>query len=104
MQKVANGLSQRGAGRPRGSTGDATRARILSAARACFGAQGFAGTSNRDIADLAGLTPGALYQSFESKLALYAAAARDAVEEITAHLRKQVATDRSTAAVLREVV
>jgi AcrR family transcriptional regulator len=91
-------------GRPRGSTSDATRARILSAARASFGSQGFAVTTNRDIAELAGVTPAAIYQYFDSKLALYAAAAREAVIDVAQHMRAHIAAGGSAAASLHEIV
>jgi AcrR family transcriptional regulator len=96
--------TKRRPGRPPGSTRDATRARILSAARASFAARGFAVTTNRDIAERAGVTAGAIYQYFDSKLALYAAAAREAVIEIAAHMRVHIGTDPSTAIALREIV
>lgn len=95
---------KRGPGRPPGSTRDATRARILSAARACFASQGFAVTTNRDIAERAGVTAAAIYQYFDSKLALYVAAAREAVVEIAQHMRAHIAADGSAAAALREIV
>jgi AcrR family transcriptional regulator len=76
----------------------------LSAARACFGSQGFAVTTNRAIADHAGVTPAAIYQYFDSKLALYATAAREAVVDIAGHMRAHIATDGSAALALREIL
>jgi AcrR family transcriptional regulator len=96
--------TRRGPGRPPGSTRDATRQRILSAARACFAEQSFAVTTNRDIAERAGVTPGAIYQYFDSKLALYAAAAREAVVDVVAQMRAHVSVHASTAVALREIV
>jgi AcrR family transcriptional regulator len=96
--------TKRRPGRPPGSTSDATRARILSAARTCFGSQGFVVTTNRDIADRAGVTPAAIYQYFDSKLALYATAAREAVIDIAGHMRAHIATDGSAARALRGVL
>ncbi|MCP4804765.1 MAG: TetR/AcrR family transcriptional regulator [Proteobacteria bacterium] len=72
----------RGAGRPKGSSGDATRQRILVGARSCFGARGFGATTNRELADAADLTPAALYRYHDSKLALYMAAVDAAVAEL----------------------
>ncbi len=48
-----------------------TRARILDEAEALFAERGFAGTSVRDIAARAELTPASLYNHFEGKDALY---------------------------------
>jgi len=50
-----------------------TRDRILDAAEVLFADSGFAGTSVRDLAQAARLTPAALYNHFESKQALYEA-------------------------------
>lgn len=58
-------------GRPPDSTSDETRERLLRAARECFAQYGFQKTTNRDIADAAGITTGAIYHYFESKPALF---------------------------------
>jgi AcrR family transcriptional regulator len=96
--------ARRGPGRPPGHTSQATRARISGAARACFAERGFAVTTNRDIADRAGVTPAAIYQYFDSKLALYLATTREAVADVAAHMRAHIATDDSTAGALRGIV
>ncbi len=96
--------ARRGPGRPPGHTSHATRASILRAARACFAERGFALTTNREIAGCAGVTAAAIYQYFDSKLALYLATARDAVADVAAHIRAHAATGDSTAGALREVV
>lgn len=44
---------------------------ILAAAKSQFSAHGFRGATIRTIADAAGLTPGTVYQYFDSKLSLY---------------------------------
>jgi AcrR family transcriptional regulator len=59
--------SSRGVGRPPGSSGDGTRLLILREARACFAEFGYAGTTNRMIAERAGLTTAALYHHFGKK-------------------------------------
>lgn len=46
---------------------DATFAAILDAAVRVFGARGYHGTSVRDIAEAAGVSPGSLYNHFASK-------------------------------------
>jgi AcrR family transcriptional regulator len=58
-------------GRPPASSGAQTEARIIDAARRCFADLGYAATTNREIADDAGITTGAIYHYFESKQALF---------------------------------
>lgn len=58
-------------GRPPASSGAQTEARIVDAARRCFADLGYAATTNREIADDAGITTGAIYHYFESKQALF---------------------------------
>ena len=94
----------RGPGRPPGATRDVTRARILQAARECFARTGYGATTNRDIAAKAGLTSAALYQYFDSKLALFMATVRDANNELTPRYRAAVADAKSLRAALRAVV
>lgn len=57
---------------PRLLSGD-TAARILDTARTLFAEHGFTVTTNRMVADAAGVTPTALYHYHASKLDLYAA-------------------------------
>lgn len=47
--------------------GDRSRARLLDAAVQAFSAKGFHGTSTRDIATAAGLSPAAVYVHHRSK-------------------------------------
>lgn len=49
------------------SRADATRARLMEAAVAAFAAKGFHGTTTRDIATAAGMSPAALYVHHRSK-------------------------------------
>jgi AcrR family transcriptional regulator len=58
-------------GRPPASSGAQTEARIIDAARRCFADLGYSATTNREIADDAGITTGAIYHYFESKQALF---------------------------------
>lgn len=60
-------------GRPVDADSSETRQRILMAARRIFAAEGFARTTNRHIAEAAGITPGAIYHYFASKADLYIA-------------------------------
>lgn len=83
-------------GRPRGSTSEATRQRILDSASRCFGELGYGATTNQDIAERAGITTAAIYQYFESKTALYVEAVRGARRLILPHFREAVAGAHST--------
>ncbi|MFT6397738.1 MAG: AcrR family transcriptional regulator [Bradymonadia bacterium] len=74
-------------GRPPGSSAETTRARIVEAARGCFGAKGFGATTNKDIATAAGLTAAAIYRYYDSKLDLYMATVLGALEELEPVLR-----------------
>jgi len=67
---------KRSVGRPPGAVSEETRARIIDAACQCFAAAGYSITRNEDIADVAGLTTGALYHYFGSKAELFAAVYR----------------------------
>lgn len=69
-------------GRPADTDSEQTRANILSAAKECFGTAGFKSTSNRDIADKAGVTAATIYYYFENKSDLF----------ISAHLEVQEKT------------
>jgi AcrR family transcriptional regulator len=77
-------------GRPPGSNSQATRERILHAAWECFARKGYAGTTNRDIADRAKITSAAIYQYFDSKSDLYVAAVRTAQRELLPDLRTAI--------------
>ena len=78
-------------GRPPGSTSDATRKRILTAACECFGEKGYEATTNRDIGDRAGVTGAAIYQYFDSKLSLFVECFRAAHADVVPHLRAAIA-------------
>jgi AcrR family transcriptional regulator len=65
------GTQRRRIGRPPASSSADTRQRILDVARAAFAELGYAGTTMHDIARKAGITTGALYHYFDSKLELY---------------------------------
>ncbi len=60
-------------GRPASSSSAETRIRILDTARRCFAEQGFGTSTNRTLADEAGITTGAIYHYFESKVDVYVA-------------------------------
>jgi AcrR family transcriptional regulator len=50
-----------------------TRARLVDVARRLFATKGYDATTNRDLAEAAGLTSGAIYHYFGSKTDLYVA-------------------------------
>lgn len=59
------------------SRADATRARLLEAAVAAFAEKGFHGTTTRDIAGAAGMSPAAVYVHHRSKEELLHVISRD---------------------------
>lgn len=66
-------VARRGPGRPADTDSSDTRNRIVECARERFAAEGFEGTTNREIATLAGVSSAALYHYFPSKADLYIA-------------------------------
>jgi AcrR family transcriptional regulator len=60
-------------GRPPASSANETRHRILEVASDLFAANGYGVTTNKDVAEKAGITTGALYYYFDSKLDMYMA-------------------------------
>ncbi|QYJ02569.1 TetR/AcrR family transcriptional regulator [Nocardioides panacisoli] len=64
---TGSAMSSRSPGPSASSRSDATRARLLDAATAEFAAKGFHGTTTRDIAGAAGMSPAALYVHHRSK-------------------------------------
>lgn len=64
-----------------------TRANILGKAKALFATKGYAGTSAREISAAAGVTVGAMFHHFESKLALFQNVFEDLELEMDAHAK-----------------
>lgn len=60
-------------GRPMSCDAVETRTRLLTEARRSFANNGFDATTNREIAQAVGITTGAIYHYFPSKLDLYVA-------------------------------
>jgi len=60
-------------GRPLASNALDTRDRLMEEARKSFANLGYEGTTNRSIADAVGITTGAIYHYFPSKVELYSA-------------------------------
>ncbi len=69
-------------GRPPASDSAETRSRLLDVARGCFADHGFDGTTNRMLAKESGITTGAIYHYFDSKLDIYAAVLVDVQERV----------------------
>ena len=65
--------TSRKVGRPADSDSADTRLRIVECARERFAAEGFEGTTNREIATRAGISSAALYHYFPSKADMYVA-------------------------------
>ena len=60
------------------SSGEATRRRLIDAARECFARTGYHGTSTAEIAATAGCSEATLFKHYRAKQALLAAVIRDA--------------------------
>lgn len=88
------------AGRPAGVGRDETRVRIVEAGCRCFAAQGYANTSNQDIARRAGVTTGALYHYFASKADIFAAVHRHVHQVLLDVYRRAFAEQKSCVAQL----
>jgi AcrR family transcriptional regulator len=68
----------KGVGRPKGSSKEASLAKILPAARRLFAERGYSKTTFKDVGKAVGMTHAALYSYFPSKAALYLATTEDA--------------------------
>ena len=73
-----------------------TRERILNQAELLFASRGFAGTSVRDIANHADLTPASLYNHFSNKDALYRAVLARGVQPLIERLGELATSDDLT--------
>lgn len=67
----------RAVGRPAGTTSEETKRQILDAARQSFAQNGYAGASNKDIAERAGLTAASISYHFGTKHDLFLAVHQD---------------------------
>lgn len=81
----------------------AAQQRILDAATTCFAARGFHGTSTRDIARQAGLSPAVLYVHYPSKEDVLFEISRRGHEHALARMRDSADAGLSPAERLREV-
>jgi AcrR family transcriptional regulator len=81
-ESVAATNGSRRLGRPPDTDSAETRQRILEIARAAFAFGGYDGSTNRELATKAGITSGALYHYFGSKLDLYLAVHEDVQQRV----------------------
>ena len=80
--------ARRRPGRPANTSTDETVAAVLAAARRQFAAHGYAGTSNRTVADAAGLAHTAIYNHFGSKAGLFTAVFVEVQDLLVAELER----------------
>lgn len=87
--------SRRKLGRPADSDSSDTRQRIVQCAQEVFAAEGFEGTTNKDIALRAGISSAALYHYFPSKSDLYVAVC-SSITEVFVGVFERAETSAST--------
>jgi len=78
-------------GRPPDVDSGVTRDRLVTTARKLFARDGFDATTNRDIAQAAGITTGAIYHYFPSKADLYIAVYTETIEFVYSEFEKAIA-------------
>jgi AcrR family transcriptional regulator len=83
---------------------DATRARLLDAAIAAFAEKGFHGTTTRDVAAAAGMSPAALYVHHRSKEELLYLISRSGHEHTLEMVQDAIASSDDPATALRKVI
>jgi AcrR family transcriptional regulator len=86
------------------SRADGTRARLLEAAVAAFAERGFHGTTTRDIASAAGMSPAAVYVHHKSKEELLHLISRTGHERTLDLVRTAIASESDPAGQLAAVV
>jgi len=74
--------AKRRLGRPPASSSADTRERILDVGRRCFGELGYESTTNKYLSGRAGITTGAIYHYFGSKLEIYVAVHDDVQDRV----------------------
>ena len=83
---------------------DTSRTRLLQAAVQAFAEKGFHGTTTRDIATAAGMSPAALYVHHKSKEELLYLISRDGHDSTLQLVRDAIAASDDPVAALRQVV
>ncbi len=94
---------KRNLGRPPDSDSGETRQRILDVARSSFAETGFLATTNGFIASKAGITTGALYHYFDSKVDLFNAAYNEAERLIYERFSQALASETTFSARIKAV-
>lgn len=84
--------------------GAITRERILDAAEELFAANGYDGTTLRDVASSVGIRNPSLYNHFQSKESLYEAVLERGLGPVLRMLREFVEQDRDASAADEEIV
>jgi len=87
---AATSLPSRRIGRPPATDSAVTRQRIIDRARVSFAENGFDATTNRSLAHDVGVTAGALYHYFGSKLDLYLAVDADVQKRVYTRMNAAV--------------
>ena len=77
---------RRAVGRPADTDGEETRRRIMAAAQKEFADKGYRETSNKMVAERAGVTAGSIYHYFDSKRDLFLAVHDQIQEQVMARL------------------
>lgn len=93
--------------RPKGADGEATRRRILVAARSLVAERGIDGTSTRDVADAANVNVATLAHHFGSKDGLHQACIQDMYDELatlSAQLAEVLADDPAPDQLIEQAV
>ena len=91
-------------GRPPATDSAETWRAILDSARRLFGERGYGAVTNKDVANDAGVTTGALYHYVESKLDLYVAVDVDLQERVYGRFVDAVASSSTFAGKLEAVL
>jgi AcrR family transcriptional regulator len=79
---IDDGAGARRRGRPPARDSADTRRAILDSARRLFAERGYGAVTNREVAEAAGITTGALYHYVESKLDLYVQVHQDMQRQV----------------------
>lgn len=92
--KLTAGTSRK-PGRPADTDSTDTRDRIIECARDRFAADGFEGTTNKEIAELAHVSSAALYHYFPSKADIYVAVCEAISEKLATAFTKASTTQQT---------
>jgi len=91
-------------GRPPASSATETRDRIIDVACQVFSEMGYGVTTNKDVANKAGITTGALYYYFDSKLDMYMAVFKHHQDHIDERMTAAMDAENTLAGKIRAVL